>query len=296
MYVIAGATGNTGSQIAQILLERGKKVRAIGRNQNKLKSLSQKGAEIAAGTLQDRNFLIKAFEGATAAYILIPPDPTVEKVMSYMDETGEALTAALKQANVPNIVFLSSIGAELPAGTGPIAGLHKQEQRLQKLNSNILNLRPTFFMENFLTNIPMIREMNILGSPAKPDLNMAMIATKDIGTYAAERLDRLDFKGNSVADLLGPRDYTHSEVAHILGSAIGKPDLPYIQFGYEDGRQGMIQAGLSAEMSDLYIEMYRAMNDGVINFQKRKRNHESKTATTMEQFAAEVFAPAYKNS
>ncbi|HSE39987.1 MAG TPA: NmrA family NAD(P)-binding protein [Acidobacteriota bacterium] len=294
MYVIAGATGNTGSRIAEILLQRGKKVRAIGRSKSKLNALKQRGAEIAEGTLQDKNLLKKTFEGATAAYILIPPDPTVEKVMAYMDETGEALTAALKQTKVPNVVLLSSVGAELPSGTGPIAGLHKQEQRLNQLDSNVLNLRPTFFMENFLMNIPMIREMGFLGSPAKPDLSMPMIATKDIGTYAAERLDRLDFQDKPVADLLGPRDYTHTEVARILGAAIGKPDLPYIQFPYDDAKKGMVQSGLSEEMADLYIEMYRAMNDGVIKFQKR--NRENTTLTTMEQFAAEVFAPAYKHS
>jgi uncharacterized protein YbjT (DUF2867 family) len=294
MYVITGATGNTGNRIATILLQRGKKVRAVARNKNKLSALAQLGAEAAAGSLEDTKFLKDAFQGATAVYTLIPPDPTEQRVMDYMDKVGASITEALLSTKVPNVLFLSSVGADLPSGTGPIAGLHKQEQRLNELDANVLNLRPTFFMENFLPNIPMIREMGILGSPAKPDLNMAIIATKDIGTFAAERLDRLDFKGKSWADLLGSRHYTHAEVAKILGSAIGKPDLPYIQFSYDDARQGMIQSGLSVEMADLYIEMYRAMNNGYVQFSKR--TPENTTSTTMEEFAAEVFAPAYKNA
>jgi uncharacterized protein YbjT (DUF2867 family) len=294
MYVITGATGNTGNRIATILLQRSKKARAVARNKNKLNALGQLGAETVTGSLEDSKFLTNAFQGATAAYTLIPPDPTEERVMDYMNKVGTSITEALLSAKVPNVVFLSSLGADLPSGTGPIAGLHKQEQRLNELDANVLNLRPTFFMENFLANIPMIREMGILGSPAKPDLPYPIIATKDIGSYGAERLDRLDFKGKSWADLLGPRDYTHVEVAKILGSAIGKPDLTYIQFSYDDARQGMIQSGLSTEMADLYIEMYRAMNNGYIQFPKRTA--ENTTSTTFEEFATEVFAPAYKNS
>ncbi len=293
MYVITGATGNTGSRIATILLHRSKKVRAVARNKNKLNALTHLGAEIAPGSVEDQKFLSEAFQGASAVYTLIPPDVQAKSVIAFMNKAGETITEALKQANVRNVVFLSSIGAHLSSGTGPIVGLHNQEQRLNQLDANVLHLRPTFFMENFLSNIPMIREMNILGSPAHPDLAMPMIATKDIGTYAADRLDRLDFSGKSWADLLGPRDYTHAEVAKVLGNAIGKPDLQYIQFSYEDGRNGMIQSGLSTEMADLYIEMYRAFNDGTI--QAEKRTPENTSPTTLEEFATEVFAPAYKS-
>ncbi len=294
MYVITGATGNTGSRIATILLQRGKKVKVVARNKNKLNALAQLGAEVAAGSLEDRKFLTDAFQDATAVYTLIPPDPTEQKVMDYMNKVGDSITEALTRTKVPNVVFLSSLGADLPSGTGPIAGLHNQEQRLSQLEANILSLRPTFFMENFLSNIPMIREMGILGSPAKPDMPFAIVATKDIGTYGAHRLERLDFQGKPWADLLGPKDYTHVEVAKILGAAIGKPDLQYVQFSYDDAKKGMIESGLSIEMADLYIEMYRAMNNGLIQFPKRAP--ENTTPTTLEEFAAEVFAPAYKIS
>ena len=291
MYVITGATGNTGGEIARKLLQSGKKVRAIGRNINRLKSLENLGAEIRQGTLDDPIFLTKAFEGATAVYAMIPPDAQVENLFENMDKVGESIYTALRQAKVPNVVNLSSIGAQLPSGTGPIAGLHRQEERLNKLDANVLHLRPTFFMENFLIDIPMIREMGMMGSPAKPDVILPMIATKDIGDVAADRLNRLDFKGKTVLDLLGPRDVGYAEAAKILATAIGKPDMPYVQFSYEDAVKGMIQGGISADAASKYVEMYRAFNDGLVKAVPRKP--ENITPTTIEEFA-KTFAAAYQ--
>lgn len=290
MYVITGATGHTGSEIAHKLLQSGKKVRAIGRDKNRLKSLETQGAEIRQGSLDDSKFLANTFEGATAVYAMIPPDQSAEDLFAYMNRIGESIYKALRQSKVPNVVNLSSIGADLPSGTGPISGLHHQEQRLNQLEANVLHLRPTFFMENFLVDIPMIREMGIMGSPAKPDVILPMIATQDIGDVAADRLNRLDFKGKKILDLLGPRDVGFAEAARILGAAIEKPDLPYVQFSYEDAEKGMVQGGLSADTAKKYVEMYQSFNDGVIKPMPRKP--ENITPTTIEQFA-KIFAGAY---
>jgi uncharacterized protein YbjT (DUF2867 family) len=291
MYVITGATGNTGGEIARKLLQAGKKVRAIARDKNKLKSLEAEGAEIRQGSLEDSHFLANTFEGATAVYAMIPTDPRAENLFEYMDRIGASIYKALRQSKVPNVVNLSSIGADLPSGTGPISGLHHQEQHLNQLEANVLHLRPTFFMENFLVDIPMIREMGIMGSPAKPDVILPMIATKDIADVAADRLSRLDFKGKTILDLLGPRDVGYAEAAKILGAAIGKPDLPYVQFSYEDAEKGMIQGGISADIASKYVEMYRAFNEGLIKPVPRKP--ENNTPTTIEEFA-KTFAAAYQ--
>jgi uncharacterized protein YbjT (DUF2867 family) len=291
MYVITGATGNTGSEIARRLLQSGKKVRAIARDKNRLKSLEAQGAEIREGSLDDSKFLANTFEGSTAVYSMIPTDQRAEDLFAYMNRIGESIYKALRQSKVPNVVNLSSIGANLPSGTGPISGLHHQEQRLNQLEANVLHLRPTFFMENFLVDIPTIREMGIMGSPARPDVILPMIATKDIGDVAADRLNHLDFKGKAHLDLLGPRDVGFAEAAKILGAAIGKPDLPYVQFSYEDAEKGMVQAGISPDIAKKYVEMYSAFNENIIKPIPRKP--ENITPTTIEQFA-KIFADAYQ--
>ena len=232
----------------------------IGRDAGKLKAFTEKGAEAAVGDMADRAFLTKAFAGAEAVYALIPPNFGVADFRAYQEKIGESIVAAIKDSGVKYVVNLSSQGAHLPDRTGPIVGLHDQEERLNRLEGvNVLHLRPTYFMENLLMNIDMIRKMNIMGSAVRGDVKFAMIATKDIAAYAAERLVKRDFTGKSVVDLLGERDLSLNEAAAIIGKKLGKPDLTYVAFPYEDAEKGMVAMGLTADMSRLYIEMSRAL-------------------------------------
>ena len=295
MLVITGATGKTGSRLAEILLEKGRKVRVIGRDAGKLKAFAEKGAEAAVGDMEDRAFLTEAFRGAEAVYALIPPNFVAADFRAYQAKIGENIVAAIKDSGVRYIVNLSSQGAHLPDRTGPIKGLHDQEERLNRLEGvNVLHLRPTYFMENLLMNIDLIRKMNIMGSAVRGDVKFAMIAAKDIAAYAAERLVKRDFTGNSVVDLLGQRDLSLSEAAAIIGKKLGKPDLAYVTFPYEDAEKGMVAMGLSPDMSRLYVEMSRALNDGLfaVNIPRTKENT---TPTAFEAFA-DVFAAAYHAS
>ena len=292
MYVITGATGNTGRLIAQALLAKGKKVRVIGRDKAKLQSLAEKGAEAVVGSLDDPAAMIKAFSGATAVYAMIPPHLTAEDNRAHQNETGEALVEAIAVVRVPYVVNLSSVGGHLPAKTGPILGLHLQEERLNALKGlNLLHLRPGYFMENFYWAMDLIRKMGIIGTPVRADLPMGMIATRDIAAVAAERLAALNFFGATVQELMGPRDVTMADAAQALGRAIGKPDVKYVQFPYGDAEQAMLGMGLSASVVRDFIEMYRSFNEGVIR-PSRPRDAASTTPTTIEEFAKE-FARAY---
>jgi uncharacterized protein YbjT (DUF2867 family) len=295
IYVITGATGNIGSGIAHRLLDKGAKVRVVARNRSKLQKFADRGAEVVAGSLTDTKFLTQALEEATAAYFLIPPDMAVDDYPRFQDETGESIVAALKNSKVTHILDLSSNGADLPAGTGPIAGLYRQEQRLNKLQGkNILHLRPGYFMENLLMYIPMIREMNMLGSSIKADLALPIIATKDIADAAADRLLKLDFTGNSYIDLLGQKDLSLAEATRVAGESIGKPDLQYITFSYEEDEKGMIQSGLKPTIAKLYVEMARALNERLIK--PLPRTKENTTPTSIEEFAKTVFSSAYRST
>ena len=295
MLVITGATGKTGSKLAEILLEKGQKIRVIGRDAVKLKAFTEKGAEAAVGDMVDRAFLTNAFRGAEAVYALIPPNFIVADFSAYQAKIGESIVAAVKDSGVKYVVNLSSQGGHLPDRTGPIKGLHDQEERLNKLKGvNVLHLRPTYFMENLLMNIDLIRKMNILGSAVRGDVKFAMIAAKDIAAYAAERLIKRDFTGKSVRDLLGERDLSLNEAAAIIGTKLAKPELKYVAFPYEDAEKGMVASGLSPDISRLYVEMSKALNDGLfaVNLTRTKENT---TATAFEIFADD-FAAAYRAS
>jgi uncharacterized protein YbjT (DUF2867 family) len=294
MITVMGATGNTGRVTAEALLSRGEKVRVVGRDAGKLAALVARGAEAAVGSASDASFLARAFAGAETAYTLLPPDMGVPDLRAHQDRVGEATVQALRQAGVKRVVFLSSVGADLPAGTGPIAGLHAQEERLRKLGAAVLLLRPGYFFENFRSSLPMIRHQGMNGGAIAPDVRMAMIATRDIGAAAAAAIAARDFTGVEVRNLLGPRDLTLAEATRILGAAIGKPDLAYVQFPYDAFAAALVQAGLTPDLARLYAEMARAFNDGIVKV-AGGRTAASTTPTTFESFAKEL-AAAYAAS
>lgn len=293
-YAVIGASGNTGKRVAEGLLRQGKEVRAIGRTAEKLAPLQKKGAKVFTGSVEDSAFLTRAFDGVVAVYAMIPPDLSVPDVRAYYGRLGECIAVALKAAGVKHVVSLSSQGANLPARTGPIAGLFDQEQRLNQLKGvNVAHLRATFFMENLLQNIPTIKAHGIVATPLRGDLPLGMIATRDIGDAAVRHLLDLDVQGSVVHDLLGPRNVTMNEATHILGRAIGKPDLKYVQASYADVEKGMLAAGLSAGVAGAFIEMYRAFNDGLVAMPLRTAGNT--TPTTLEDFSG-VFAAAFRAS
>ncbi len=292
MYVIIGATGNTGKEIAHALLAAGKKVRVIGRDADKLKAFTEKGAEAAVGSADDAAFLTKAFAGATAVYGMLPPNLQAEDMRAHQNKTAKAITEAVQKAGVKYFVTLSSVGAHLAKDAGVVQGLYDFEQMLNKLSGvNVLHLRPTYFMENLFWQIGTVKQMNIVGTPINGDMKFPMIATKDIAVVATDRLIKLDFTGHSHQYLLGSRDVSYREVTTILGKAIGKEALPYVQFPYEDARGAMVGMGMSPSVADAFIVFQKSLNAGNIA-EDAKRDAKSTTPTTIEEFA-KTWAYAY---
>jgi uncharacterized protein YbjT (DUF2867 family) len=289
-YVILGASGNTGSIIADFLLSKGKKVRVVGRDAGRLQRFVSKGAEAFTADMSDAPALTKAFSEARAAYLLLPPITSRED----QERESDAIAKAVKNSGLRHAVHLSSYGAHVPEGTGPIAGLHSSEQKLNAISAlNVLHLRAAYFMENNLAAIGMIHGMGIFGHALLPDLKTPMIATRDVGDYAAQRLLNLDFSGKQTRELLGERDLSMTEVTAVIARGIGKPDLRYQQFSYDQMQQALTQMGFPAKKAAVYIEMFKAINDGVIAAQER-RSPENSTPTSIETFLQDVFAPAYR--
>jgi len=292
MITILGATGNVGGKIADILNDKGGQVRLVARSADHLKPLVAKNADALAGDISNTAFLVKAFTQVDAVFTLIPPDPKTGNFMEHAGKASESIARALEIAEVKHVVNLSSIGAELSAGTGPIKGLHLMEERLNRIKGlNVLHLRAAYFMENSLGNIDVIKSQGITGSAVRGDLAMPMIATRDIAAFAAERLVKRDFTSSSIRYLLGQRDLTMIESAEIIGRKIGKAGLPYVQFPYVDAEKAMIAMGLSPDVSRNYIEMSRAFNEGLIK--RIERTAATTTPTSFEAFCEEVFAPRY---
>lgn len=299
MYVVIGASGNTGHVVATKLLAGGQKVRVVGRNSAHLQPLTSKGAEAFIADVTDASALTKAFHEADSAYVMIPPNITSKDPLGYSNRVSDAIAAAVKNSGTKNVVVLSSIGAELPSGTGPVVGIHNLEQKLNQISTvNVLYLRAAYFMENTLPQANAIRQMGSVVGPVRPDLKLPMVATSDIGTVAADALLHPANLGKSIhgkqtRELHGQRDLTYNEVATIIGRAIGKPDLKYQQVSDDQFRGALVQMGMSEPVAKLLVEMTQALDAGRMRALE-PRTAQNTTPTGYETFVAEVFVPAYK--
>lgn len=294
MYVVTGATGNSGRVVAEQLLAKGKKVRVIGRNADRLQALAVKGAEPFVADLADQAALTRAFQGAQAVYAMIPPNLQSNDFRGEQSRISDALAGALRQAGVKHVVALSSIGAHKATGTGPVAGLHEMEEKLNRIAGlNVLNLRAGYFMENTLAQVGIIQTIGKAAGPLRPDLKVPLIATHDIGVAAAESLLKLDFHGHEERELLGNQDLDYNQITAIIGKAIEKPDLQYVQLPDEQLRPALQQMGISANAADLFLEMTAALNAGAMRGLEA-RTARNTTPTTFETFVAQVFVPLYQ--
>lgn len=294
MYVITGATGNTGNVAARRLLAEGQKVRVIGRSAENLQPLVAEGAEPLVCDLTDTGSLTRAFAGARAVYAMVPPAMAGEDYRARQDRITDSIATAIERAGVEYAITLSSMGADKRGGTGPVVGQHYLEQRFNRIPGlNVLHLRPGYFMENTLSQIGVIKAFGTAAGPLLPELKLQMIATRDIGTAAAEALLELDFSGEQTRELHGQRDISMTEAAEIIGKAIGKPDLAYVHLPDEQVRPALVQIGMSPNVADLILELSAALNSGHL-VALEKRSAQNTTATSYETFVAEEFVPRFQ--
>lgn len=294
MYVVTGATGNTGSVVVKQLLTHGQKVRAIGRSADRLQPLTHLGAEPFVTDITDAGALARAFAGAQAVYAMIPPDISSSDPLAHAEQVSDALASALEKSKIKYVVVLSSVGADKTEKTGPVVGLNHLEHKLNKISGlNALYLRAGYFMENIFAQIGIIHAMGKAAGPVRADLKLPLIATRDIGAFAAEALRKLNFNGRQTRELHGQRDLDYKEIATIIGQAVGNPDLEYVQLPHEQIRPALLQIGMSGKMAGLLLEMTDSLNSGYMTALE-KRARENTTPTSFETFVTEEFVPLFK--
>jgi uncharacterized protein YbjT (DUF2867 family) len=295
MYVITGATGHTGKIISEQLLAAGKSVKVVGRSAERLADLVAKGGIPAVGDLADKDFLANAFQGATAVYLVVPPKWDVTDWTAYQRSINDAMVYAISAAGVKKVVLLSSQGAHMLQGAGPVSRMGELEQALKSIPGiDALSLRPGFFMENLYGHIGLIKQAGIFGYTLSPDVKMPIVHTRDIAQVAFEHLVALNFQGHTHAFIGGAADLTMPEVATALGQAIGKPELAYVPFEPTAAKAGMMQAGIPETIADGYNELFDALNKGTYQ-EGYVRTPAVTTPTTLEWFAENEFKYAFQS-
>jgi uncharacterized protein YbjT (DUF2867 family) len=260
-YVLLGSTGNITKPLAQKLIAAGQDVTVVTSQPHRQKEITALGAKSAVGSVEDTAFLGKTFGGADAVYTMIPPKFDAKDWKGFITGAGQHFASALKASGVKKVVNLSSIGAHMPTGCGPVSGLHFVEEALNAVNGlDVKHLRPAYFYVNFYSSIGMIKQGFYANNYGAEQI-LPMIHPNDIAAVAAEELFGLRFTGSSIRYLAGD-EKTSLEITKILGTAIGKPDLPYVAITDEDFLQGAMQMGLSEEIARNYMEMGAAIRNG----------------------------------
>lgn len=294
MILVMGATGHIGSKIVTHLLANGQKVRCLARHFPNKEAF--KGADLAQGDANNVSFLNDAMRGCSAVFTMIPPNLQAPEMRYYQNKFGEVIAEAIEEAGIKKVVNLSSIGADLESGTGPVLGLHDQEERLNEItHADIMHLRPTYFMENLFNGIPTIISMNRFYGTIPGDIPLGMIATRDIAARAAFLLMNPDFKSHNVEYLLGERDINFDDAIHILGQAIKRPELEYVEISPQEMKNYALGAGISEDWADAFNELNEAFTNGTLagTVQRSKLNT---TATSLEEFARTTFLEAFNKA
>lgn len=286
---IAASTGHIGSRIVEHLLDAGAKVVLLCRDPKKVEVFTRRGAQVERGSLEDVKFLNQATRGVDALFWMTPPNYKSEDFRAWQNKVGRAAQAAIRENQIPRVVNLSSAGAQLDSGVGPIGGLHDVEKLLDEVCPNVTHLRPGFFFENFLMQVEHMKHESCLYGTVSGTREFAMVATQDIARIAADRLLDERWTGRSVRGIHGPTDLSYEEAVKEISKGIGRP-IRYVQVAEQDVRSAMISMGLSAQMADLLLEMYRAADRGLL-IPAEPRTHETTTPTKLEDFAREVLAP-----
>jgi uncharacterized protein YbjT (DUF2867 family) len=265
MFVVVGATGHTGSAVAETLLNKKQAVRVVVRSADKGASWKAKGAEISVASLDDATALARAFEGAQGVYLLVPPNYSATAWLADQRARMDRAAEAVKKSAVAHVVFLSSVGGQIAEGTGPIRAARYGEQVLSAVARNLTILRPCYFMENWGSSIGMAKQQGILPTFIAPPAKIPMIATKDIGRVGAERLID-DGNGRQIIELAGPEEYSPEQTAAALGQLLGKK-VTTQQAPLNVVVPTFTSFGFSNEAAALFEEMYTSFSKGAIGYE-----------------------------
>ncbi|KQT23780.1 NAD-dependent dehydratase [Chryseobacterium sp. Leaf405] len=284
--IITGSLGNVAKPLAQQLIAEGHDIKIISSNESKKNEIEALGAKAAIGSITDLDFLVKTFEGADAAFLMTPPNMGGINIVQNTINAGKNYAEAIKQTGVKRIVMLSSIGVESPVENGPIKGLHFIEKFYNDLeNTSVTFLRAGYFYLNFFNDIPLIKNAGIIGANFPETATIPLVHPIDIAKAAAKELVQ-NSEGKNVKYIVSDVRPA-SDSAKVFGTAIGKPELPWVEFKDEDSLNGMLQAGVPKEMAELYTEMGLGIRTGIVQKDFIEHGSVVNGEVKLEEFAKE---------
>lgn len=294
--VLTGSLGNISKPLTEILLDQGHMVTVISSNPERSEEISALGAKPAIGTLQDTNFLASSFRGADVVYTMAPPANYFDQkldLLQYYKELGNSFAEAVSKSDVKRVINLSSIGAHLEKGNGILEGTYHVEQSLNRLSEDvaITHIRPVEIYYNLFQFIDLIKIQGIMaGNLAEDDLN-AWVSLEDIANSVVEEVNTPS-KGQNVRYVTSD-EVTYKELATTLGSAIGIPNLKWVQITDGQLQESLVNVGMQPKIAEKMTEMYAAIHSGLL-YEDYNQNKPLTFGKVKLKDFAEDFATAYK--
>jgi len=284
--IITGSLGNVAKPLAEQLISENHNITIISSNESKRSEIESLGAKAAIGSLLDLGFLKETFSGADSVFLMTPPLVSESNIVKNTVKIGENYAEAVKNSGVKRLVMLSSVGADSPVENGPIAGLHHIENLYSGLETvSSTFLRAGYFYINFFNDIPLVKNAGIIGANYSAEVTVPLVHPRDIAKAAAEELVKISSDQKIRYVVSDNREA--GDFAKAFGAAIGKPDLPWVEFTDKQTFEGMSQAGLPEEMAKLYEEMGRGIRNGVVQKDFIKYGSPAEGETKLEDFAKE---------
>jgi uncharacterized protein YbjT (DUF2867 family) len=223
--LVAGANGQLGSVIVRKLTAAGVPVRAVGRNAQKLETLTAPGVEVVPVDLMNLAALTEACRGV--GQIVSTANNNMGKGATSptrIDLTvHQNLCAAARNAGVRRILYVSAhgIGQDSPVDIFRIKWYI--EDAIRRSGVPYVILRPTAFMDIWVDQIiaDAIRKKGVatIFGPGTAQANY--IAVDDVAEFVVKILDRGEVI-NEVIEIGGPSTMSMNDVTTLVEKQLGR--------------------------------------------------------------------------
>ncbi len=289
--VLTTPTGHIGSALLRRLLDAGTDaVTVLVRDASKLPHGVRERVEVREGVLQDADFVRAATEGADALFWLSPNDWTVPVLDDWYTALAASVAGAVTANGIGHVVHLSSEGAQNRTDFGPVSGLGRIEAALDATGAAVRHLRPTFFQENFETQLGGIAGAGAVFFPVPETTTTGMVATRDIADRAAALLTDRSWTGRGVVPLYGPEDLSYAAAARILSDGLGR-EVRVQQVPPEALVGQFTSMGASADFAEGLVRLYTRI--GTDGYRDDPRTPDSTTPTALHTYVADTLRPAF---
>jgi uncharacterized protein YbjT (DUF2867 family) len=260
MFIIMGGTGHVGSATASALLDRGEKVAIVTRDASHAGKSRAMGAEIAEVDLENTAALRAVFRRGRRAFILNPPADTSLDTDAVERRTVADILVALEGSGLEKVVAESAGGAQPGRRIGDLSVLWELEEGLRRQSIPAAINRAGYYMSNWDGMLAVVRDTGKLPTMYAADLPIPMVAPRDLGEAAAERL-LSSLADTGIRHVEGPQRYTSNDVAQAFAQALDRP--VELQVTPRAKWKETLQAsGFSEAAADSYARMFAVSVEG----------------------------------